>query len=200
MPFIMTKFENSIASLVVRHGTENGWEYAASLEGPNGPLLEIITEKRDDRAKPGLHVMDRAKAGARIVIHHNHLSKESLSQADWLGLIDAPFDEMHAHTADGTHYWARILNCKAVRATAERWETLELDAMDAFSNSALQRYSGNSDPSGCSQFYRRHVIAKAMEQMNYVEYEFSWGTTLSGRSANFQAETNEAVQAIADQI
>ena len=200
MPFAMTAFENSIASLVVCYGRMTNWEYTASLESPNGPLLEIRTEKRVNGASPGSLVMALAKANTPIVIHHNHLTKESLSWDDWLGLIDAPFAETHAHVADGSHYWGSVRNTAAVRATRQLGESLEMDAMNAFDDSILKRNTVNVGSPDCSTFYRKHVISAAMKQKNYVEYEFSRGTTLSGQSAAVQAEINDAIQAIAAQI
>jgi hypothetical protein len=110
----LTTFETPIAAAVVTLGSQQNWEFAAYLEAPTGPLVEIRTLMRDDGADPSQDVHAKAATGASIVVHHNHLSQESLSFPDWYGLATT-FDETFAHCADGTIYRGRVLDCCQIK-------------------------------------------------------------------------------------
>ena len=174
-PRTLTAFEAPIADAVVRLGTSDNWEFAAYLTTPNGPLIEIRCLMRDDSADPSHDVHCLANAGAQIVVHHVHLSQESLSIPDWRGLVSV-FSESFAHCADGTKYWGRVVNraCveKIVHCSAE---TVEMNA-ETHLFSILYGTSFHSIGAGAAQFFRKEVVNRAMRQRSFVEYEYSWGS------------------------
>ena len=200
MPFVMRPFEAHFASMVTMHGQSTGWEYAAFLESPDGPLLEIVTEKSSTQANPGQPVKAAANNGALVVVHHNHISGESLSSQDWLGLITLQFAETHAHVDDGTHYWGRVLDANAVNAVFAPGKNLDVTVENAFLHSANNRHPPNNNATIDVGFYRKHVIALAMRDRKYVEYEYCWGSNLSSRTSRVQADIKDAVQSILPNI
>lgn len=194
MPFHMTALENKIAAFIIQHGTTNKWEYTASLESPNGPLLEIITEKLPNRANPGTVVMNAAKNGIPIVIHHNHLSQASLSQDDWFGLIQAPFSETHVHVDDKTHYWGQVVSFHSVLSTFN--SLISGCSIDVFVENTFVNHAIHScAPNIVSQaaFFRGHIIASSMKQKKYVNYDVSWGEVLSKEFNHAQAHVEHAI-------
>ena len=198
MPFEMTEFESHVVSLLVTCGSKTKWEYVASLESPEGPLLEISTMKEPNRSEPGKLVKSAAEDGAKIIIHHNHLTMESLSSGDWRGLIEFPFAETHAHVSDGSRYWGKIIDKAAVQGVLDRWQSLEMNAMNAFHSSAKVR---ETDMEGaCEKFYRKHVIALAMREQQIVDYGFCWGTALFDQTEEVQKDIEHAVRQIVSEI
>ena len=172
-PRTLTTFEQSLADFVVKVGTERGWEYAAFLENCNGPLLSLVTERLPARAEPTPTVVDWANAGNDIIVHHNHLSQESLSMADWNGVV-IYFDEIFAHCADGTTYWGRALNSDAVlRMIGDRDEHLT-KAENLFRDHILSKDMHNLWPA-VGTLFTKEVINRAMRIRQYVDYGFQWG-------------------------
>ncbi len=144
--------------------------------------------------------MQAAANGTPIVIHHNHLTEESFSWADWYGLFHMKFGETHAHVSDGTHYWARVLNSAAVHSVHGLGQALEMDAMNAFTQSAIVANRVTNDTSADGQFFRKHIIAAAMMRRQYVEYDVGWGTKLSGKFLAVQNDLDNAIQMITARI
>jgi hypothetical protein len=173
-PRQLTSFETPIAQAVVALGTSQNWEFAAYLETATGRLIEIRTLMRDDGADPSQDVHDKAAAGAPIVVHHNHLSQESLSFADWNGLATV-FDETFAHCADGTAYWGRVLNhCCVQKIVCCSAQTIEMNAETQLFT--ILNGIGNAQAVALAGFFRKEVVNRAMRIRSFVEYEFEWGT------------------------
>lgn len=171
-PRILTAFETPIAAAVVALGSSRNWEFAAYLETDTGPLIEIRTLMLDNCADPSQDVHDRAATGARIVVHHNHLTQESLSFPDWNGLAKI-FNETFAHCADGTVYWGRMLKHASVKHIIDSSAiTVETNAEQCLFNIL------NAGPCAAERahFFRKEVVNRAMRQRGFIEYEFSWGT------------------------
>lgn len=180
-PRDLTDFETSIAAEVVSLGTQQDWEFAAFLEAPkDGPpkdgLIEMRTLRVTDRADPSMDVHLKAKMGAKIVVHHNHLSQESLSFADWRGLSSI-FEETFAHCADGTIYWGRVLDrCAVEKMLRCKTQAVEVSAENLlFAILGQTTWSASATDLAC--FFRKEVVNRAMRICKYVEYEFAWGTT-----------------------
>lgn len=174
----LTQFEQPIALHVVRTGTVNGWEYAAFLESPAGPLVEVYTSMNPQCVTLSPKVLRAINAGTPIVVHHNHLSQESLSDDDWSGLC-TKFAETFAHCADGTIYWGRVINQLEVqRVIAGPGET---NAM----NKLFSVIQGHPDPRFAQHpaiaqiafFYRKEVLNRAMHCCGFVDYGASWGAS-----------------------
>lgn len=174
-PRTLTAFEAPIAEAVVSLGISQNWEFGAYLIAPNGPLIEIRCLMRDDSADPSQDVHSLANAGAQIVVHHVHLSQESLSIPDWNGLATI-FSETFAHCADGTKYWGRVVDraCveKIVHCDAQR---VEMNA-ENYLFSILDRTSFHSNGADAAHFFRKEVVNRAMRLRHFVEYEYSWGS------------------------
>jgi len=130
---------------------------------------------RDDSADPSQDVHSLANAGAQIVVHHVHLSQESLSIPDWNGLVTL-FSETFAHCADGTRYWGRVVDRawveKIVHCDAQR---VEMNAQNHLF-SILNGTTFNSIGANAAQFFRKEVVNRAMRLHGFVEYEYSWGS------------------------
>lgn len=171
-PRTLTSFEFPIASSVERLGTANSWEFAAFLESPTGPLIEIKTMMLDDRCDPSSDVHNAATNGKLIVVHHNHLSQESLSFPDWCGLSKI-FDETFAHCADGTVYWGRVRDKKTVLSIIQGTaQTVQMNA----ETELFKLLNGGPNAVDLASFFRKEVVNRAMLQRGIVEYEYSWGT------------------------
>ena len=173
-PRSLTLFESPIADAVVKLGSLQKWEFAAYLSSPNGPLVEIRTLMRDDGADPSYDVWDLVKKNTPIVVHHNHLSQESLSHADWMGLT-CGFDEIFAHCEDGTTYWGRVLACPCViKRVLQKYTTIETCAENNLF--AILNALNGPNAANLAHFFRKEVVNRAMGIRNFVEYEYSWGT------------------------
>jgi hypothetical protein len=59
------------------------------LEGTDGPQIgTLFTSRRVDGVDLREDVVQRAREHGSVIVHHNHLSQESLSDTDWRGLIE----------------------------------------------------------------------------------------------------------------
>jgi hypothetical protein len=167
----LTKLEKQVAEALVSLAEVRSWEFAAFLETADGPLIEIRTLMRRDGADPSEDVHSRADQGAQIVVHHNHLTQESLSDADWKGLTEL-FSETFAHCSDGTMYWGRAKDKDAVRKVMET-PSLENDA----TNLLCQMIRSDPDSSTVGAFFRKEILNRAMRVRGIVDYEYAWGST-----------------------
>jgi len=152
--------------LLVEAGESARWEYSASLECSTGPLLEFITERLDYKANPSLPLLQDAKKLPNYVLHHNHLSGESLSFGDWRG-ASCCFNEIYAHCNDGTSYYGKVLDKEKVLSAIENREFIESNAEDCLFYFTCNTLLGS--------FFRKEVICRALKIRTYVEYGSSWG-------------------------
>lgn len=166
-PRPLTSFEMPYAARVVAEGMKDNFEHACFIETAIGPLLEVVTDCKDDRANPTQITLNFIAGGGRPILHHNHLSQESLSFADWSG-ASVMFDEVFAHCADGTVYWGRVLDHDGVAKVLARGEALEMTIM-----STLHAKLGLSVE---AEFFRKEVINRAMRAKHFVDYEVLWGS------------------------
>lgn len=161
----MTPLETKTVLLLIEAGEQSHWEYSASLETPDGPLLEFSTEMLENQANPSSMLLYCISKFPKFVLHHNHLSGESLSGSDWRG-ASLYFNEIFAHCNDGTSYYGNVINHK--RNLAFLFQTLEVNAQDL-----LFKHTDNPDIDG---FFRKEVINRAFKIKGLVEYEYKWGT------------------------
>lgn len=166
----LTRLESDVAAAIVSFAKVREWEFSASLEAPQGPLIEIRTLMRPDGADPSDTVLARAKAGGQVVIHHNHLSQESLSDTDWRGLAEL-FTETFAHCADGTRYWGRVKDPQAVQTVLTKSDLLEIEGGNLLFSS-IMNHSHSTD---IASFFRKEILNRAMRLRGYVDYEYVWG-------------------------
>ena len=167
----MLEFERPIAVAVVELGLLKNWEFAAFLATPAGPLIEFVTRMTDDGADPSGDVGEVMKRTGKVVVHHNHLSQESLSFPDWTGLTEIAA-ETFAHCADGTTYWGRVLDMASVQRLLYHATAIEI----AGENSLFELLQSQPEGVLVSAFFRKEVINRAMRLKGYVEYEVDWGT------------------------
>lgn len=170
-PRPLTAFEQPIAATVVRLGTANSWEFASFLEAPVGPLIELRTLMRDDACDPSQDVHATAARGTAVVVHHNHLSQQSLSFPDWEGLCDV-FSETFAHCADGTVYWGKVLSRPDVVRVRSKSSRVELDA----TNALFAQLGDLPHAAIVAEFFRKEVANRAMSDCGFVDYRHAWGT------------------------
>ena len=170
LPRALHQFEVPIAEAVVDFGTAVGWEFAAFLKAPQGPLIEMRSQAQPDGADPSGDVKLLAAAGVPVVVHHNHLSQESLSGPDWFGLCEL-FSETFAHCADGTVYWGQAIDHPSIRASTTG--SNDVPAMNALFS--ILDAAGVSDAADLSGFFRKEVLNRAMLVRGFVKYGYSWG-------------------------
>ncbi len=163
----MTDLEQKTALLLIEAGESARWEYSASLHCPKGPLLEFSTEKLENQANPSSSLLDSISSYPEIVLHHNHLSGESLSFADWRGASQY-FNEIYAHCNDGTSYYGRVLNKEKMLSVINNKITL----IEVKAENHLFNYTNNTE---FDAFFRKEVICRALKIRGYVEYGYSWG-------------------------
>lgn len=170
----LRELEIDISRAVISLGAVKDWEFAAYLETPNGRLIEIRTLMRDDGADPSRDVHAKATEGAPIVVHHNHLSQESLSFPDWRGLATM-LNETFAHCVDGTVYWGRVLNRGCVqKIICCSAQTIEMNAENHLVCILLHQHHEHAAELG--HYFRKEVVNRAMKIRGFVEYEYQWGT------------------------
>ena len=172
-PRPLTQFEKPIVDAVVSMGVCQGWEFAAYLETSKGPLIEIRTLMRRDGADPSVDVLQKAGNG-KLVCHHNHLSQESLSSADWRGLAQI-FDETWAHCEDGTQYYGRVIDiCNVERILRTNYEAVESSAETKLFK--ILNAKNNPRATDLAGLFRKDVLNRAMCEREMVVYDVSWGT------------------------
>ncbi|WP_127341497.1 hypothetical protein [Enterobacter roggenkampii] len=148
------------------------WEFAAYFDQSSGSLIELITKAKDDQAEPSLDVILKALKGDQIVVHHNHLSQESLSKADWNG-ANRLFNEIFAHCTDGTKYWGKVISFENVAKIILEYVYYSTEADNALVK-VLQNHS--LDHLSTSGLFTKEIINRAMKIKQFVEYEYVWGT------------------------
>ncbi|MER3383433.1 hypothetical protein [Pectobacterium aroidearum] len=171
----MTDLEQKTALLLVEAGECARWEYSASLHCPDGPLLEFRTEKQHNQANPSSELLDSISVHPNFVLHHNHLSGESLSFADWRGASNY-FNEIYAHCNDGTSYYGKVLNQEEMLSLIND----KKDLIEVMAENHLFKYTNDTK---LDAFFRKEVICRALNIRGYVEYGYSWGE----RRINHQA-------------
>ena len=166
----LTSFEQGVAEAILSSADERPWEYAALLEGADGPQIGMFTSERADGVDLGDDVVKRAKEHGGVIVHHNHLSQESLSDDDWRGLIEV-YAETFAHCADGTIYWGhaedREAIAKVISSGSVEWAAI---------NGLSRLIEFHPDYPSIGTFFRKEVINRAMRIRGYVEYEYVWGS------------------------
>ena len=167
----LTPLETDTTEKILASAGIRPCEFAAFLDTPSGPLIELSTAGRPDGADPSEKVLQLIDAGHRVVVHHNHLSQESLSDTDWYGLAKK-FAETFAHCADGTCYWGRVLQPSVVE-TAIANGAVELQANNLLYDLIIW---DDSESPAVAQFFRKEVMNRAMRQCGFVEYEYAWGS------------------------
>lgn len=163
----MNSLEQKTAILLVEAGESVRWEYSASFQGPQGPLLEFNTEKLDFQANPSSSLLKEISQWPDFVLHHNHLSGQSLSFSDWRG-VSTHFNEIYAHCNDGTSYYGRVLDKRKVLSLINN----KRDFIDVIAENILFRSTNDTQLAG---FFRKEVICRALKIRGYVEYGYSWG-------------------------
>jgi hypothetical protein len=140
----------------------------------DGPQIGIFTSRRADGVDLPEDVLKCVREHGGVIVHHNHLSQESLSDADWLGLIEV-YSETFAHCADGTIYWGHAIDRGAIARTMPSGRVdlaVELAAINELSK-LINLYP---DYNSIGMFFRKEVINRAMRIRGFVEYEYVWGT------------------------
>lgn len=163
----MTNLEQKTALLLVEAGESARWEYSASFQCSTGPLLEFSTERLDNQANPSPSILTEIQGCPNSVLHHNHLSGESLSFDDWRG-ASCYFNEIFAHCNDGTLYYGKVLDAEKVLSVVNNKIFMETTA-----ENCLFRFTNTPQ---LDAFFRKEVICRALKIRGYVEYEYSWGT------------------------
>ncbi|WP_194727136.1 hypothetical protein [Noviherbaspirillum malthae] len=173
-PRPLTQFEQNYANQVVANGTQNGCEYAAYLESPSGPLIICTTSNSTQMVDTPPSVHSAITARIPVVVHHNHLSQQSLSDDDWYGLSNG-IAETFAHCADGTVYWGTVVVKAEVLKLCYDQKT-QMDADNTWSKYAPQHMSNDPLWNWIFGFYGREVLNRAMQLQGLVKYGYSWGS------------------------
>ncbi|MFJ5367078.1 hypothetical protein ACIPR9_18490 [Pectobacterium punjabense] len=184
---ILTQFEKEFIDKMVLAGEKTEWEFAAFLETPDGPLIELISRMQDNGADPSLDVHNKAKTLRTIVTHHNHLRDKSLGCADWYGTATI-FHEIYAHCSDGTIYYGHVIDVNRIKnlgnrlkgdllEEAEKHLTKELNAN--FFHPCLNKF----DNPIIASFFDREVLNRALRIKCLVDYGCQWGTACTYSSS-----------------
>jgi len=187
----LKKYEEPIVDLIIKLGEKHRFEYAAFLETSDGPLIELRTEKLDNRAEPSKEFQKQVETDAKIVVHHNHLSGRSLSRSDWCGLIQL-FNETFAHCEDGTTYYGRVLKTQQVENIICNYDNHLRVADDT-----LFKRIRDSQPNIEQKVYENlgiEVLNRAMRNREFVDYCYRWGTSNPGK--DFDHEIEQAAHSI----
>ena len=168
--------KKNIANDLVKLGVMQDWEFAAFLETKDGPLIEIRTTRSPSSAEPSLNVTNLASSHP-LVCHHNHLSHESLSFADWNGLTDI-FKETWTHCLDGTKYFGKVLQKRKVKEIIDtKRQSLLMNAQNQLTPLLISKSEPNS--AILETFFCKEVVSRAMKQCGLVMYAVDWGTDMS---------------------
>lgn len=171
--------EQQVASALIELARVREWEFSAALDLKEGKVVEFCTSMVRDGSDFAESVNNRARSNPQsITVHHNHLSKESLSWPDWNGLIEMRFKETFAHCDDGTTYWGRVIQENDVKnCFAKRSETDDL-ANRLLCEQFVGKVKNRQDEVWVTSFYIKHVVATAMSRKGYVKYDVHWGSHL----------------------
>ena len=172
LPRALTAIEKIYAKVVVDLGLSTQWEFAAFLHSSIGPLIELRSLGQDDGADPSQDVL-RFAGNGKLVVHHNHLSQESLSLADWLGLARI-FDQTWAHCADGSVYYGRVLDpCRVERILRS---TSGPEARASAELCKILISAGHPNAVDLADMFRKETLNRAMLSLGIVDYGYLWGS------------------------
>lgn len=110
-----------------------------------------------------------------MVIHHNHLSQESLSAADW-NAATLLIREIYAHCADGTIYYGSVIDANSVNRVINNYYDYQCKAENKLFNILDSSFQMNLPAAQLAHFFRKEVINQAMRQRNFFTYDVQWGT------------------------
>lgn len=178
--------EIDIAKEVVCAGSGCEFEFAAFVDINTGECLSFKTDRNDYGCQPITEVKLAASHGAKIALHHNHLSRESLSWPDWNGAANIPFCDVFAYCDDGTIYWGRMRKKDDFNKYSPSRGGWDVPAEDAF----LQ-FAGANNVEWAARF-KKHAINLALKEKDVVEYEVIFGTKLKACAQNFSAAIDAA--------
>lgn len=173
-PRPLTQFEIPYANQVVRDGTLKGWEYAAFLASSSGPLIAYATSNSSQYVNLPPSVQSARTAGTTIVVHHNHLSQESLSCDDWNGLANG-FAESFAHCADGTVYWGTVADRDEVLRFCPN-QKIQMEADNVWAATVPHTVTSHPSSQWVAGFFGREVLNRAMHIRGFVKYGYLWGS------------------------
>jgi len=149
------------------------WEFSGILNARNEILIELKTEMLPQRCEPSadVHILAN-QPDSHLILHHNHLTKESLSSADWNGACYL-FKEIFAHCDDGTTYYGKVKDKLQVLKNIEQFTYQQhlLSAGNLILNNSQKLYFFNATPID----YAKETINNAMKIKGYIEYDVDWG-------------------------
>jgi hypothetical protein len=152
-------------------GLISGWEWLAAFDSNRTELLTFRTDRDPRRTNWDQELLDHWAAGGRCIVHHNHPSGESLSDADWLALVRYPLDEIFAHAEDGSIFYGRLLDAAAAPAALANW-VAATNAADAAFMAAL---TGVPDVLTITEQLSKHLVGEALSTRGVALYAHELG-------------------------
>ena len=178
----LTAYEKPIVALINQLAQAHHYEYAAFLQTNNGPLIELKTDMRDDAVATSCLVKKLAMSGQQILVHHNHLSSESLSRPDWRGLTEF-FQETFAYGKDGTRYYGRVIDKVHVEKVMNNYDIHQGQAETELFEAFLEF---QPNPVDLGKKFGKEVLNRALRIRGWVDYRFCWGPNSRGKDLDHQ--------------
>ncbi|MDD5587049.1 MAG: hypothetical protein PHY92_08880 [Alphaproteobacteria bacterium] len=169
----LSQLENNVVSAIKGFSAIKTWEFSAAIKNKE-MLLYFGTQMIKDASELPCHVNEMAKNGVEITVHHNHLSNESLSWADWHGLAEIGYYETFAHAANGIIYWGQVINKDAVMNCYSNRTTIDNALQRVLPSVIVDRGFGRAYEDWANSFFEKHVLAESLKAKGYVNYDVDW--------------------------
>ena len=174
-------------------GPLSGWEWIAAFDTNAIDLITFCTDRHPRGVGADPHLLAHWAAGGRCIVHHNHLSGESLSNKDWDALVSQPADEVFAHTDDRSIFQGIVVDRPGMAAALADWDSAT-NAADAAFMAAMPPLPNLLD---FTQQVSKHLLGCALASRGLAIYECQLGPSWSALVAAYPGAIASGIGAAA---
>lgn len=174
-------------------GPISRWEWMAAFDANAIDLITFCTDRHPRGVGADASLRAHWTAGGRCIVHHNHLSRESLSNKDWDALVSQPADEIFAHTDDGSIFQGQPVDRPELAAALANWEAATY-AADAAFMAAMPPLPNLID---LTEQLSKHLLGCALERRGLAVYTYEMGPSWSALVAAYPSAIASGVGAAA---
>lgn len=146
-------------------------------------FIDVYTDRHPRGANASPLLQQHWSAAGRIILHHNHMSGESLSHLDWQALCTKPMDEIVAHAPDGSVFLGKPVDPVGTLTALTNWHNATIAADNAMM--ALMGRAPNA--ATLAGKLSKHVLALALAENGHVTYEQEFGPSWSALAGVYGA-------------
>ncbi|QNM83320.1 hypothetical protein H8M03_02950 [Sphingomonas sabuli] len=172
-------------------GPLSGWEWMAAFDTNAIDLITFCTDRHPCGVGADAALLAHWAAGGRCIVHHNHLSGESLSNKDWGALVSQPADEIFAHTDDGSIFQGLIVDRPGMAAALGKWR----DATNAADAAFMAAMPPLPNLLNLTNQLSKHLLGSALARRGLATYAYELGPSWSALVAAYPGAIARGVSA-----